>query len=192
MDKKTFTPEIQTERLTLKQRKLTFETAAILSNLIKQNKDFLSQWMPWALAENTPEECYAFSLLSVEKWNDLSTADYMIYDKAGTLMGCISMKDVNYDADSGEIGYWLGEEFNGNGYMTEAVYALENEFFNRGIERVFIKVDALNIPSLKVAKRCGYKEEGTLRHDDWNVAHTQRRDTKIFSKLKEEWQKQKN
>ncbi len=192
MEKIPFKPEIETDRLILKQRKLTFKRAQTLSELIQKNRDYLAKWMPWALRSNTPEDCYASALGSVEKWDEMLTADYLIYDQSLKMMGSISMKDVNYDVGSGEIGYWIGEEFTGKGYMTEAVYSLENEFFNRGMERVELQIDSLNVASLNVADRCGYREEGTLRHNAWNAAHTKYRDTKILSKLRAEWVKQRD
>ncbi len=187
MEKKPFTPVIETERLVLKQRKLTLETAKEMSDLILRNKDFLGEWMPWAHRPNTPQDCYESSLRSQKKWEDMQTADYLIYDKNNNFMGSVSMKDIDYTANSGEIGYWLGKEFGGKGYVTEAVKALENEFFQRGLEKVYIKTDYLNISSSNVAMRCGYKREKLLRYHEWNTTSSERRDTQIFSKLRKDW-----
>ena len=57
---------------------------------------------------------------------------------------------------------WLIESENGNGYMTEALVALEQELFKFGFEKIILEIDDGNIPSANVAKRNGYKLEKRL------------------------------
>jgi len=61
-------------------------------------------------------------------------------------------------------GYWLGEDYWGKGYASEALKAVTKYAFkNCDIERMEAKVYTWNKPSAHVLEKCGYKFEGTLR-----------------------------
>lgn len=187
MEKLSFTEEIQTNRLILRKRKATKKYAEKLSTLIKENQNFLKQWMSFAVNPLSTEEQYKSLLKNDELWEKMENAGYLIFDKSDNLIGASNVSFIDYDVESAEIGYWLGKQFTKKGYATETVLALEDEFFNRGLERMEIRCDQLNIDSIKVALRCGYTQEGILRQNDWNASHDKRIDTVIFSKLKSEW-----
>ena len=84
----------------------------------------------------------------------------------------------------------MAEKYTGKGYMTEAILALEAEFFKRGINRIQICTDKDNVPSVKLAKRCGYKLDGIMRDDSLAASGKGLRSTAIYSKLRTEWQKE--
>lgn len=56
-----------------------------------------------------------------------------------------------------EIGYWLGKDHRGHGYMTEAVRAVLDWWFARGARRVVWKCLQGNAPSVAVARTAGFK-----------------------------------
>jgi [ribosomal protein S5]-alanine N-acetyltransferase len=65
---------------------------------------------------------------------------------------------------SGEIGYWLGQEYWGRGIMSEAVGAMtEHALLSFGINRIFAMVFETNAASARVLERVGYRLEGRLR-----------------------------
>ncbi len=186
MEKMPFN-SLSTERLILEPRVLSFDAAKDMFDLLSKNRDFLSPWMKWIFDINSVEDCFISISEFVKSWESMKSADYNIFDKNKILMGSISVFDIDYEVNSGEIGYWIGQEFTKKGYISEAICELEKEFFNRGLERIVIKCDVKNLPSSAVAEKCGYKLDGILRQDDWNPIKTEKRDTKIFSKLKSEW-----
>ena len=75
--------------------------------------------------------------------------------------------------------------------MTEAVKAIEENFFNRGFNRLTIVMDTENVPSENVAIRCGYKKEGVMREWQYNLVLQSWRDMNLYAKLKSEWEKQR-
>ena len=99
-------------------------------------------------------------------------------------MGMISALNINENAKSMEIGYWISSRFCGKGYMQEAVSLLEKEFFEQGINRIVIKTDILNVKSANVAQRCGYILEGVLRQESFSKNEQRYRDINVFSKLR--------
>lgn len=63
-----------------------------------------------------------------------------------------------------EIGYWLGEDYWGQGIMTEAVKAVtEYAFRNFDLCRIYAGVFATNPASVHVLEKAGYQFEGRLK-----------------------------
>ena len=62
-----------------------------------------------------------------------------------------------------ELGYWLAEEYWGNGIMTKIINIMINYAFqNFNINRIFAKIFGNNIGSQKVCEKAGMKKEAVL------------------------------
>lgn len=86
------------------------------------------------------------------------------------------------------LGYELGHEAQGNGFMQEAVSAaLTWGFQNMELNRVEAQVHPSNTASLKSIRRLGFVEEGRLRE----VGHWAGKfhDLLQFSLLRKEWER---
>ncbi|MDA1196979.1 MAG: GNAT family protein [Nanoarchaeota archaeon] len=80
------------------------------------------------------------------------------------LVGGCGIKIDQHRTFIGEIGYFLDEECWGKGIVTKAVKILEKLGFQKlGLKRIEILMDPRNIGSEKVAIKCGYKKEGTMK-----------------------------
>lgn len=65
---------------------------------------------------------------------------------------------------SGEIGYWLGREYWGRGFASQAVKLMtEDVFSNTDLLRIYAQVFSPNLASRYVLQKCGYQLEGVLR-----------------------------
>lgn len=65
---------------------------------------------------------------------------------------------------SGEIGYWLGEEYWGRGIVTEAVIAMTQYAFSYfDLNRISAGVFEWNPASMRVLQKAGYQFEGIMR-----------------------------
>lgn len=65
---------------------------------------------------------------------------------------------------SAEIGYWLGEEFWGQGIATEALIAVtDHAFSNYDVCRLYAHVFDWNRPSARVLEKAGYAFEGRMK-----------------------------
>ncbi|MFI8517325.1 GNAT family N-acetyltransferase [Streptomyces sp. NPDC085481] len=63
-----------------------------------------------------------------------------------------------------EVGFWLGKEHRGRGYMTEAVGALAHWAFTAlGVHRLLWRAEVGNTASRAVAERAGFTLEGVER-----------------------------
>lgn len=65
---------------------------------------------------------------------------------------------------SAELGYWLAEEFWGNGIMTKAVKQLCREAFEKfDIIRIYAEPFAYNTGSRRVLEKAGFSLEGIMK-----------------------------
>ena len=63
-----------------------------------------------------------------------------------------------------ELGYWVGEQYWGQGLAVEASRAVVAHAFEVcGPERLQARVIAGNEPSVRVLEKLGFRYEGTLR-----------------------------
>jgi len=120
---------IKTERLSLKPWVPSFKMAQYLFDLIERNREHF-KYLPMALVK-PPEEEYEYLKSAKKKWDAGASASYAIYLR-GTkkLIGTCGVHQVSSSNKTGEIGYWLDQDYIGHGYMTEAVKAIENAFFH--------------------------------------------------------------
>ncbi|KGP91776.1 acetyltransferase [Pontibacillus chungwhensis BH030062] len=81
----------------------------------------------------------------------------------GCLYGAIALSYKSH-ANNGELAYWIGEEYWGNGYATEAGEAiLEFAFQVKLYHRVYALSFDTNPGSKRVLEKIGMKQEGVLR-----------------------------
>lgn len=80
------------------------------------------------------------------------------------LLGGVGLHKLDPVHRSGEIGYWLGRPFRGEGYATEAVALLCRFGFRElGLRRIQAEVFVRNTPSARLLHRLGFRREGRLR-----------------------------
>lgn len=110
----------------------------------------------------------------------------LITDKAGNILGDIIFFRGMRGCEGYEIGYQIYKQENrGKGYLTEALKLFSAYLFElRPINRLEICVFNNNIPSRKVAEKCGYVYEGTMRQAYF--ARGKYHDLQLFSILREE------
>ena len=65
---------------------------------------------------------------------------------------------------SAEVGYWIGEDYWGKGFATEALNKILYKAFNElNFVRIFAHVFEDNIASEKLLIKCGFEYEGLLK-----------------------------
>ena len=176
--------EIKTQRLHLKPLVASFDFANYLFDMISKNREFF-KFMPWANIEK-PESEFEFLQSAAKGWKKQEKATYgMFLQSNNAFVGVCTMFEINLGNESGEIGYWLNPVFANQGFMTEAVNAVANQFFSIGFKRITIKANPENIASCKVAEKCGFEREGLLRSYDFLQVLNKREDIVLYSKIKE-------
>ena len=133
-------------------------------HLIDLNRESLNPFMPWAEKTRSVKDSKAWILHTQEAWKEGSLFDYGLYLK-GTrrYIGSLGLHTIEWDHRRAEFGYWLGKEFQGCGYLAEALTVLEKEAYQKGFHRLEIRCSTENTRSAQVARRAGYILEGTLK-----------------------------
>ena len=79
------------------------------------------------------------------------------------VVGAIGLRIANANRHA-EVGYWVGKEWWGNGFASEAGTELVRFAFEvLGLHRVMARHFASNPASGRVMQKIGMKQEGTLR-----------------------------
>jgi RimJ/RimL family protein N-acetyltransferase len=80
------------------------------------------------------------------------------------LIGSISLVRVVWEHLRAEVGYFLSREARGGGHATRAVGLICGwTFRSLGFERIDLYAATDNLPSRRVAERCGFQREAVLR-----------------------------
>lgn len=150
---------------------------------IDKNRKFLSEYLLWVDNTNSLQDVSDATNLFIDLWNKKENFAYsIVLNDTNKAVGSIDIHNISFNHHSAEIGYWLAEEHNGNGYMSEAVKLIEKHAFDNGINRLVITVEVDNIPSCRVAERNNYKFEGL--HKQMLLKYDTFRDIKCYAKLK--------
>ena len=102
------------------------------------------------------------------------------------VMGTCTLAQLDEQNRRAELGFALGREHWGNGYMREALVALFDFAFGElKLHRLEADVDPRNAASIHLLERLGFKKEGYLRERWWVNGEIQ--DTLFYGLLQREW-----
>ena len=100
-------------------------------------------------------------------WQARSGYFYGIFDRTSQrLLGQIHLKNLDWNLDRAELAYWLDGSAEGHGLMSEAVnVVLQAGFTDLQLAKVFLRTIVDNTRSEALARRFGFRFEGTLRRE---------------------------
>ena len=102
------------------------------------------------------------------------------------LIGSLTLFNLDFNHRRAEIGYALGREYWGQGYMNEALQALlAYAFETLDFHRIEADIDPRNTASIKTVERLGFKREGYLR-ERWQT-NGEIQDAFFYGLLRQEW-----
>ncbi len=82
----------------------------------------------------------------------------------GRLLGVVGLVVDRHDAERAEVGYWVGPWARGAGVAGRALALISRWALGPlGLVRLDLHAAVSNAASLRVAERCGFVREGTLR-----------------------------
>lgn len=143
--------QIETERLILKALKEK-DARALLSTVGDSETSWWSDDYIYDLDETI--EFIEFNNLGID------TLLYGVFRKeSDDVIGYVQIKlsPITGKIDVRELGYAMSKEYRRRGYMSEAVNAVCNHLFqNEHIKRITLEILPDNLPSLGVARKCGF------------------------------------
>ena len=130
---------------------------------VEADRAFLRVWLPWVDHHRDVADTESFIHEALEQFV-LGEAVHVGIWYGGAFAGVIGFHRINTEHRLGEIGYWLGETFQGKGIMTRACRAMVAYGFSElKLNRIEIHCAPENRKSRAIPERLGFQEEGILR-----------------------------
>lgn len=150
---------------------LDMEDADAVFALVDNNRVYLREWLPWVDSNATLEHTLAFVKTSQEQHEqNLGFQCGMWFQKQ--LVGIVGFHRIDWQNRNVEIGYWLGEKYQGNGIVTKSCRILvDYAFYIYNLNRVQIRCATGNKKSSAIIERLGFFKEGTIRQVEFLYDH---------------------
>ena len=106
----------------------------------------------------------------------------------GELIGTMGLGEIDHEHCQAEMGFWIGVDWWGKGYATEAAQAVVRCGFEElKLNRIYAHYMVRNAASGRVLEKIGMKQEGLLRQRvrKWGVFE----DVVLLAVLKDDFQK---
>ncbi|MCG7493153.1 GNAT family N-acetyltransferase [Thalassobius sp. Cn5-15] len=156
---------VETERLTLRlPQHGDFQSWTALR---RESEAFLTPWEPaWA-----PDHLARKSFANRVYWanravkNETALPLFILRRDDDELLGAITLDHIRRGpAQSGTLGYWIGERHARQGYMREAIDSVVYHAFHRmDLSRIEAACLPENKPSRDLLEKCGFKYEGVAQ-----------------------------
>lgn len=157
--------KIETERLTLRPPQHSdFRSWAALR---EGSAAFLTRWEPSWAADHLTRKAFTNRVYWAQRAISAGTAVplFLTRREDGALLGAITLDNIRRGpAQSGTLGYWIGEGYARQGYMREALVALVHYAMERlDLSRLEAACLPENKPSRALLESAGFKYEGVAQ-----------------------------
>ena len=175
-----------TDKLVLRAYRAGDGTALFAA--INEDREDLSQWLPWVGNHHSVDDAEAYVRDMAGKWITRESLTLGIFSSdEKSLYGGTGFHGFDWKVPSCEIGWFLRKSARGQGIGAEAVrLCCKLAFEHIGANRVWGTVNVLNERSWRLFERVGFTREAHLR-GDCRDHHGNVRDTFAYSMLAREW-----
>ncbi len=143
-------------------RQFTLDDVDAIFDLIDRNRPHLSQRGDKTAGKYQNSAAVHESIVNPENPDRLRMGIW----SDSMLVGSINLTPET--EKSAEVGYYLGQEFQGRGFMTRAVRRMITYAFEeRGLQELFARVNESNDPSIGVLNRTGFHCEERKSSGEW-------------------------
>ncbi|HOE91120.1 MAG TPA: GNAT family protein [Candidatus Cloacimonadota bacterium] len=134
--------------------------------LIEKNRSYLEKTMP-RINENRSiedtEKVIKLFLKQLAENNGFRAG--IIY--RGKLAGIIGLKYIDWLNKKTEIMYWIDKDHSGKGISTACTKAIIKIVFEElQLNKAIVKINPNNLPSIRIAEKCGFVLEGVLKEEE--------------------------
>ena len=137
------------------------------ADLRARSRAYLTPWEPIWPADDLTRSGFRRRL---RRYTEDAVADraypFLIFREIDdTLIGGITLANVRRGiVQAGTVGYWVGQQFTGQGMMTTALRVLLPTLFGElNLHRIEAACIPTNTPSVRVLEKCGFTREGLAR-----------------------------
>lgn len=171
-------PELETERLKLRR----LEQSDVNTVFALRSNPEIMKYIPVPLTQSI-EEAEAYICSIDKRMENKECVNWAITLKdSGVMIGTIGFYRMKLEHYRAEAGYMILPQFNGKGYVTEALNAIiEYGFSTMKLHSLEALIDPANIGSMKVLEKCGFEKEAHFK--EHLFFNGQFLDSAIYSKL---------
>ena len=146
---------------------LPLQDAKTLFELVEKNRTYLRAWLPWLDTVRNLQDQEAFIQTIHQQWAAYQALSLGIrYQQQ--LVGVISFRNFDWENTTAEIGYWLNEDHQGQGIMTQACQTMIDIAFHKlGLKSLTIHCATENYKSQAIPLRLGFVLHKTLSNNQW-------------------------
>jgi ribosomal-protein-serine acetyltransferase len=162
------------------------EHARLMFPLVERSRERLRQWLPWVdgVTEQAHIDTFVKNAVRQGSENGGFTAGLWVREE---FAGIIGYHEIDWQNRSAGIGYWLGEGYEGKGYMTSACRVfVDYALLEMELNRIEIRCATGNLSSRAIPERLGFIFEGVIRQAEklpaGYVNHA------VYGLLRSEWQ----
>lgn len=165
---------------------IDYHHAERLHELVKANRHYLRQWLPWVDYMRSVEDFRAYIYNSKQRMAAKMELGFVILVQHN-LAGRLGLYHIDQHNKCASIGYWLDQQHQGRGILTRCVQELlKYSFTVLGLNRIEIRCGTANVKSQAIPERLHFKKEGAIRQAEF--VNNQFIDLYIYSLLREDWQ----
>lgn len=158
-------PELRGIRVSLREPYLTDYRS--WANLRAQSREFLTPWEPIWAEDDLEKASFRHRIRHYQEEIGAGTGfPFLIFrNNDQRLVGGITLGNIRRGVgQSGQIGYWSGVNFAGQGYMSEALSLIIPFAFDRlRLHRLEAACIPHNVRSIRLLEKAGFQREGLLR-----------------------------
>jgi ribosomal-protein-alanine N-acetyltransferase len=131
------------------------------------SRDFLTPWEPAWPPDDLTRSAFRRRIrrYAEDQRSDLSYTFFIFRKEDDVLVGGVTIANVRRGvAQTGSVGYWMGEPYARRGYMSDAVKAMAPFAFGAlALHRLDAACIPTNAASARLLEKCGFRYEGLAR-----------------------------
>jgi [ribosomal protein S5]-alanine N-acetyltransferase len=159
------------------------------ADLRGESRRFLAPWEPSWSPDSLTRGAFRRRLqrYAADWRSDQGYSFFLFRLEDGAAVGGIGLSNVRRGvAETGSLGYWIGERYARRGYMTAGLGLMLSFAFERlKLHRVEAACLPHNGPSRGLLLKCGFREEGYAR--EYLCIDGRWQDHVLFAMLRDEW-----
>jgi ribosomal-protein-serine acetyltransferase len=137
--------------------------ASVIFSAIDKDREYLQKWLPFIEYSNQISDTEEFLQSIINQATKERDEIYSIWHKE-EFAGLIGFKETDWINKKTELGYWLVENMQGKGIITNSVSVLIRFAFKKlKLNRIQIKVAVGNSKSAAIPSKVGFTFEGIER-----------------------------
>lgn len=137
-------------------------------DLVQKNRQRLADYFVGTVSRTkTYEEAQVFVEEMIRHTISNTYFPYVIVDlNDEKIIGFIDLKNIDWKIPKTQIGFYIDESYAGKGIISKAIGKIcDLCFAEKGFKKLFMRIHPDNIAARKVAEKCGFELEGTIRND---------------------------